>query len=301
MPLGVLTADIPVLDDCPVLTRMKAYVTQLGVVPTIHHVVRDRKGQPIDLSDYFNAASQSDEGEGIEDSTVWLRSKELVAEVSAQNRVQEVKGRCLDPDHGLLAFDLSGEMVERAGVFQLSVAIKDPNQAIKYVENPILWVERSLFGSEGTDQLRAFGPPSIQELRQAIMDNGAAENLLLDDVEFTDDQIAAATGRPLQVWNSVPPPLRPAMDTRSFPFREQWMGAICGHLFVAAAHNYRRNRLAYNAGGVAVDDKNKEPEYLKMGQALLDEWKEFVTLKKYEINTGLFVGHVGSIYGGIFY
>jgi hypothetical protein len=35
-----------------------------------------------------------------------------------------------------------------------------------------------------------------------------------------------------------------------------------------AANHYRRNRLAHSAGGVTIDDKNKEREYMAEGQRL---------------------------------
>ena len=291
-PLASVQAEIPVIDDCPVLTRLKLYVATLGVVPTIEHIFRDRRGLPLNLSSYFVSGSEG---------SVVLRIKEIVAPAGPHNPAREIGGTCVDPASGMARFALDSEMVKYAGVYQLSVALKDHAGAIRHVENPVLWVERSLFAIDTSDRTFNSGPPTLQELRQAIMDNGAAENLLLDDVEFHDDQIAYAVGKPLNYWNETPPPLKRLMATRIFPFREAWTNAICGHLFMIAAHNYRRNHLPYNAGGVAVDDRNKEPQYLQMGNKLLDDWKEFVRIKKYEINTGLFVGSVNSIYGGLFH
>ena len=291
MPLGIITAGIPVIDDCEVLTRMKVFVTQLGVVPTLEHTLRDQAGQPLDVSEYFDTS----EAEG-HDSTVVLRCKELVAEVGTRNPVLEVTGDCLDPVSGLLQFDLTRAMVKQAGIYQLSVALKNPDGDIKHIENPLLWVERSLFGATTKDN--SFGPPSMQELRQALMDS-AGENVLLDGSEFFDDQLAFAVGRPIEQWNSDPPPLRPLQDTRTFPFREQWLRAICGHLLVAAANNYRRNHLPYQAGGMSIDDKNKEGPYLQTGLKLLEDWTAWVRAAKYRINTASFDGQIGSTYGAL--
>lgn len=285
-------AETPIIDDCPVLTRIKLYVVTLGVIPTIEHVFRDRNGQPLNVESLFTTGSEG---------SVVLRIKEIVSPAGPHNPAREIGGTCIDPASGVAQFNLDAEMVKYAGVYQLSVALKNHAGAIKHIDNPVLWIERSLFSLDASDRTYNSGPPTLQELRQAIMDNGSAENLLLDDVEFHDDQIAYAVGKPLAYWNETPPPLKRTMDTRIFPFREAWTNAICGHLFMIAAHNYRRNHLPYNAGGVAVDDRNKEPQYLQMGTKLLEEWKDFVRTKKYEINTSLFTGSVSSIYGGLFH
>lgn len=312
MARRVITADIPVIDDCPVLTRLKAYVTQAGIVPTIEHVMRDGRGQPINLSDYFPVEGLSAQSEGdsesasisesaseaVSEGQVVLRSKEIVAEVGPGNPVLEVVGTCVDPFNGTLHFDLSAAMVTKAGVYQLSVLVADADGNGIYIDNPILWVEPSLFTLDRSNTRLVGGPPTVQQVRQAIMDNGAGDNLLLDDVEFSNDQLAYAAALPIQEWNRTPPPLRPPMDTRIFPFTDSWTRAIAGRLFEFAAHNYRRNHLPYQAGGIAVDDKNKEGPYLQAARMLQEEWRNFVLTKKYEINTGLFMGRVGSIYGG---
>ena len=287
---NALEAEVPAIDGCPVLTRLKCFVTQVGIVPTLQHVVRNRKGAPLNLHTLLPDESQS-EAEGTVSSRLMLRAAEIVS----GERTAPINGRMVDASNGVIAFDLNPSQVAQPGVYQLSIGVADMNDRMVSVENPILLVEKSLFGTSD------FGPPTIQEVRQAIMDAGAAENLLLDDVEFSDDQIAFAFARPIRRWNDTPPPLRPAKDTRDFPFPDPWLDAICGHLFTIAAHNYRRNKLAYSAGGVSVDDKNKEPEYFKAGQMLLEKYDQFVQYKKVEINTALFVGSVGSIYGGLFH
>jgi len=301
--LGTITASIPNVEDCPALTRMKIFVTQLGIKPTLEHTFRDAAGNPIDLSELFPGAaggndsvseSQADEG------AVWLRTKELVAPVnSSTNPLLSTQGTVISAAGGTARFPTLATMVRNSGIYQLSFAVVDAENEIKVVNAGLLWVERSLFGSD--DETHNLGPPTVLELRQAVLDTGGVDNLLLDDIEFGDDVLATAIGRPLQFWNSRPPPIRPQIDTRNFPFRENWLRAICGHLYEIAAANYRRNHLPYNAGGVAVDDKKKEEPYLRVGAMLLDEWRQFVDYKKLEINQQLCIGSVSSSYGGVFF
>jgi len=72
---------------------------------------------------------------------------------------------------------------------------------------------------------------------------------------------------------------------------------IQAYLYRMAANTYRRNSLAYNAGGVAIDDKNKEREYASAGSEMLREFQDMVQAKKVEINIAGFAGNVRSQYG----
>ena len=120
-------------------------------------------------------------------------------------------------------------------------------------------------------------------------------------VEFDAAEMTQAVLRPLQYWNEIPPPIRPAQTTKTFPFREIWMLGIQSYLLEIAAHHYRRNQLAYNAGGVAVDDKNKEQYYTAASERLRQRFQEMARAKKIEINIALFSGSLGSQYSGLFY
>ena len=178
------------------------------------------------------------------------------------------------------------------------IAVKD-GDTIVATDMSLMWIERSLFVDPMVDDTFHKGPPGVQNLRMALLDFPES-NLLLDDYEFKIDQLMHALTWPVTTWNSTPPPLRPALDTRDFPFRNEWTQATCGILFRHAAHGYRRNHLPYSAGGVSVDDHNKETQYLQASELVLSEYKDFVRYKKLEINTSLCTGSVNSIYGGLF-
>ena len=68
-----------------------------------------------------------------------------------------------------------------------------------------------------------------------------------------------------------------------------------------AAHNYRRNQLAYSAGGISVDDKNKEQAYSAASARLMQRFQDMTRAKKIEVNISLFSGSIGSPYSGLFY
>jgi hypothetical protein len=138
-----------------------------------------------------------------------------------------------------------------------------------------------------------FGPPSIAEVRLSLRDSGPAESMLLNNLAFSDEEIAMAIARPVQLWNETPPHLRTYhYTTTTFPFRYYWLEAIAGTLFLLAAEYYRRNNLTYSAANVSVNDLDKEPQYEAAGQRRLQMYKEFVRAKKSELNLNQFYGGI---------
>jgi len=130
----------------------------------------------------------------------------------------------------------------------------------------------------------------------SMRDNGPADNSLLDDVEFDAAEITQAVLRPIMYWNETPPPIQPLLTTKTFPFREMWMVGIQSYLFDMVSSHYRRNQLAYNAGGLSIDDKNKEQQYRAASNQLTQQFREMLRAKKMEINIGLFSGDLNSNY-----
>jgi hypothetical protein len=126
---------------------------------------------------------------------------------------------------------------------------------------------------------------SIAEIRLAIRDLSREDNFLLDDVEYTDTEIAWAMRRPVDNWNETPPDMKRYRYTpATFPYRYEWINAVKGELMLIAAAAYRRNHLAYSAAGLTVDDKNKGQIYEQLGQLLIDKWKEWVIIEKKSLN-----------------
>lgn len=132
------------------------------------------------------------------------------------------------------------------------------------------------------------GPITIPEVRLALMDvnngsDGWPFSNLLSDVEFQDTDIAFCIRRVVDMWNETPPQVT-MYETGSFPYRYWWTQATMGLLLQMAARRYSRNRLSYQAGGVAIDDQSKAAEYLQMAEAILTEYKQFMHTEKVRIN-----------------
>lgn len=281
-PPEVLTAEAGTVENCPALPRVRAFVASQGVTASLLFVARDAGGTPVSLSAYAAGGSVS------------LRCKEAaVPSPSCDDPVLESDGAFGDPASGQLYGELTPGMVAAPGVYQLSFGVFDAGGRLAKVFPALLSVEPTLFGDPS---VAPGGCPSLGEIRMALRDSAPNENLLLREHEFGDDQIVQALVRPVRYFNEQPPPLRP-FSTRDFPFREMWLRAVCGRLYEVAAAGYRRNQLAYQAGGVSVDDQNKEQQYLAAAQAIDAEWRQFVFDKKLQMNHALFSGYVDSPYG----
>jgi hypothetical protein len=134
------------------------------------------------------------------------------------------------------------------------------------------------------------GPLSIPEIRLALLDLGSLGNSpfsnLLDDMEFSDVEIVYAMRRVVDIWNETPPPVL-QLSTMNFPYRHWWTVGTTAQLLRMAAARYRRNRLDYNAGGVAINDQSKADEYEKIAEMQMAEFKDWMMREKYRINMEL--------------
>lgn len=302
----IVRAGVPEMDDCKVLTRLKAFVVEQGQRAIVEHVFRDRVGNPVDLSAYVpdavSSSSVSSASVSSPTGRVRVRVKEFLGVQtlgSARNPIWELdEVSAYDATVGTLRATLEPSLVEHAGIYEMNWAVCDSDGNPVLVDRSLLSVERSLFPVFLDTAYRDLGPPTLQEVRMRLMDSSRSENLLLDDIEFKDDQILLALAEPVRFWNEAPPPIR-QFTTRDFPFRGAWVSGILAQLYLAAANHYRRNRLAHTAGGISVDDKDKERDYTGEGQRLWTEYTDWVYRKKVEINMKYFSGNVRSIYSSL--
>ena len=130
-------------------------------------------------------------------------------------------------------------------------------------------------------------PITIAEIRLWTRDWAPEVNDLLDEVEYSDNEIAAAIRRGVDLWNSTTPMLRQHTYTpTTFPFRyrSQWIDVTIGFLKVMAADWYERNHLPYTAGGVTIDDRNKWQSYRQDGYLRIEQYKAWLKDVKVQLN-----------------
>lgn len=124
------------------------------------------------------------------------------------------------------------------------------------------------------------------EIRIFLRDTDPAANLLLDDYEFTPEEIRTAMNITVDKWNDTPPDIY-RMDYDRFPYRSILLLGVSSNLLAMAANSYRRNSLAINAGGTSVNDQDKAREYDQASMRLRDEYLHAIRTKKRELNVGL--------------
>jgi hypothetical protein len=304
-----IPAPITQIDGCPVLPKLACHEVQMGQDARLEWVMRTPSGDAVNLTDCANScASTSGSSEekfdalGTPECGITLRIRELTGLSPTQDPVQSVTVDITTAATGnVRAQVLPNAIIREPGIYLEEWALFTSDGRMLFSNQGLCFVKRGLFGLSTDTGKYGLGPPSPEEIRLTLRDSAAADNYLLDNVEFDGAEIAQAVLRPVQYWNDIPPPLRPALTTKTFPFKEIWLKGIQAYLYRMAANTYRRNRLSYNAGGVAVDDQNKEQEYAAAGSSMLREFQDMVQAKKVEINIAGFSGSVNSQYGSMFY
>ena len=129
-------------------------------------------------------------------------------------------------------------------------------------------------------------PMTDMEVRLFLGDSDPAANLLLDDYEFSPEEIRTAMNLAVDKWNDTPPDIS-RMDYDEFPYRSILLLGVSANLLAIAAHKYRRNSLAINAGGTSVNDQDKSREYDAAAARLREEYLHAIRTKKRELNSHL--------------
>lgn len=207
----------------------------------------------------------------------------------------ELPVQLVDAENGKVRVDLSETDTSRPGVYFGEFGLVECETEVLVFSNRVYVVIGRNLWNNRMSCTGPLGPPSISEVRLHLRDTDPSESFLLDNLAFSDEEIALAMYLPVQYWNEIPPPIG-IHTTASFPYRYHWLMAIAGYLFLTAAEQQRRNNLQYAASGVQVNDQNREPNYEQASQRRLEEFKLFVRRKKAEINLENAWGGLGSTY-----
>ncbi len=279
-----------------------------GQKAVIQWTMRDRNGNPVDLTDCVCEGSGSSASLVIDESSnssltltceyrIVFRITEFLLLGSCAKTPVEIEGTLEDPANGVVKVTVPAEMTTVPGIYYGEIALigNENGEDFVYFSNSFYVVIEKSRWATGRN---AKGPPTFAEIRLHLRDSSPSENSLLNELAFTDAEIAYAIGRPVDYWNEIPPSIG-RHNTQNFPYRFHWMEGIAASLFQIAAEGYRKNHLAYSAAGVSIDDQNKEPNYEQAAARGWAVYKDFVRRKKAEINLNAAYGTVGSDYGRI--
>jgi hypothetical protein len=238
--------------------------------------VRELKpnGEVVDLSDFSKVLFVI--------SPTWCSSDilgQIVGEVDAYGETVE--------------FTFLPEHTTKPGIHSCTLICYNNDDQIEFTRPYFLEIPpNNLFDSTG--------PLTTAEVRLFIRDVCPENNYLIDEVEFSDTEIAACIRRPIDKFNAMSPPLGYNLNVTNFPFREPWLVGTIGYLMQIAAAWYRRNDLPYSAGGVTVDPKDRAGEYEMLAKERLREFMESVSEIKITLNVAQGFGGVGSQYARMF-
>lgn len=129
-------------------------------------------------------------------------------------------------------------------------------------------------------------PMTDMEIRIFLRDADPEANILLEDFEFTPEEIRTAMNITVDKWNDTPPDIY-RMDYDEFPYRSILLLGVASNLLAMAAHRFRRNSIAINAGGTSISDQDKAQQYDAASARLRDEYLRAIRTKKRELNVGL--------------
>ncbi|RIZ71263.1 MAG: hypothetical protein D0530_04875 [Methylococcales bacterium] len=177
---------------------------------------------------------------------------------------------------GIVEVQLDRAQTNRPGIFFAQVAIFDTDGNL--MQSTPYWLS-----VEHTVQTESNGPISIAEVRLILRDVCPDQNFLLDDVEFSDTEIAFCIIRPIDEFNETYQP-KTSYTASTFPWRSHWLNAASGYLMRMAANSYARNYLDYGVSGAQINLQNKVKIYTELSSQLLAEWKEFIKSSKLEQN-----------------
>lgn len=135
------------------------------------------------------------------------------------------------------------------------------------------------------------------DVRFFLMDRTAQENFLLDSVEFSDEDVNSALTLAVDKYNSTLP-MVDSYTTETFPYRYELMLGASASLLRAKGFNYLRNNLDFaTKDGTVVNDRSKGGDYLKLADAMMQEFDNRITQIKKTKNAEQAYGHISGVYG----
>lgn len=129
------------------------------------------------------------------------------------------------------------------------------------------------------------------DIRMWLRDNDPDSNFLINDLEFSKEEIEIAMTYCQDYWNETPPYIG-NMEYTVTPFRFNLMQGSAAQLFFMAANRYRRNAFNYTAGGLSVQDQEKAQAYEGSAARMWAAYKEWVDKAKHAVNTSQGWGYV---------
>jgi hypothetical protein len=285
MSENVIQQNAETFYGCIPFDKSNTFVITGGAPASLIYQIRNSDGTPVDLSSFF-PTENPEEGENGFFVRFAVADKSSVA-----NRYETAQ--IIDLKQGKIQIELPDYVynIPCIYLFHVSIANKKTFPVTRkaiYIApgRGVVLVEWSVFM---THLERCHYPhrvvPSLEDVRRKL-DDFTSKNDLLQQVEFSADDIVNAMIRPVSLFNSTPPKLkRYTFTVASFPYYDEWVIGTAGELLRIAAIHYVRNKLMSQHGGIAGDEKQRDRDYLQLAQLYQHEYQNWVCLEKDTLNS----------------
>lgn len=271
------------VDKIPIEVKPRVYDLRVGQDASLDFLFVDDDGNPHDL-------------DGSTENPINVGYKAFIREAVTGGRPMECQATITNADEGKVSIHVTPEHTKFPGIYNGEVICYPLDNTHAILKSCPFY----LYITFGLNSANACSLMPLSEIRLMLRDSSLEENLLIDGLNFTDEEILLATKLTIQKFNDIPPRENfPIFNSSNFPFKSILLEGIIGQLFFMIAEYHRKNNLQYSAGGVSLNDKNKEPNYLQSGQM---HWQEFLQLAKAEkvkMNMDLNWGTIASPYAYI--
>ena len=172
----------------------------------------------------------------------------------------------------------------RRGYYRLHIVHRDGNGKDTAVYNAYVVVDNST----DPQQDRHL---EINSVRTQFADLCEDDNKMLDGLEIGVGDIAEAVERCLQQWNDTAPRVSTYYGD-NFPWPELLRNGVMSMLLQSVCTLMDRNRMTYQAEGVAVDMEARADRYKALRQEYTTLWRSGMSQAKNEENVNAFTNHL---------
>jgi hypothetical protein len=263
---------------CIPYDKANAFVLPGGAAEEIVFQFRDASGNPTDISKWFNIDNPN-----IGSNGVYARFS-----LADYSRILKypVKTYIVDPTVGKVQFTLPPAVYKNSCIysFQLSVCPHNLQRDPLYISHNrgVVLIEWTPFLHDNPASKRIV--PLLEDVRRRL-DDFTGKNDLLEETEYSADDILHAMVSPVRWFNEDEPELRQFRYTvADFPFYENWVHGTAAELLRRTVPHLVRNKLMAQHGGVAGDEKNRDRDYAQMSQQYIEEYRRWARSKKQGLN-----------------
>jgi hypothetical protein len=308
----VVRPAITTVDNRPILAKTPAIATAQTMAPIVELVLRDDRGRPINFescgfqsvtssslsSSSPSSPSSSSSLPSSPNGKVFLKGREAL-DTSNGAPLINVEAYFTNAAAGVIRAKIPASATQLHQIVDINCGVVSTTGELIHLTNLYMLVDKSQFGSVVSSYGKPAGLPSLAQIRTYLRDSAPEDNPLLNNFEFDVSEIVQSMVKCVEHWNTMQPTVRQTFNTNNFLNPTVLITGVMGELYFIAAKHYRRNQLAYTAGGLSVDDKNKAQEYEAIGDRMFQEYVKWCRMVKIQINKEAWDGTFGSGYDGL--